>query len=82
MVRERGWLSLEEAIHKVTGKPASLFHLRDRGNLASGNIADVTIFDPKTIRTDATYEKPDVVPTGFKAVFRNGRIVVDSRMVV
>ncbi|MGB6112025.1 MAG: D-aminoacylase [Acidobacteriaceae bacterium] len=82
MVRERGWLSLEEAIHKVTGKPASLFHLRDRGNLASGNIADVTIFDPKTIRTDATYKKPDVVPTGFKAVFRNGRIVVDSRMVV
>jgi dihydroorotase/N-acyl-D-amino-acid deacylase len=82
MVRERGWLTLEEAIHKVTGKPASVFHLRDRGNLAPGNIADLTIFDPKTIRTDATYEKPDVAPTGLKAVLRNGRVVVDSGKVV
>lgn len=82
MVRERGWLSLEEAVHKVTGKPASAFNLRNRGTLTPGHVADLTVFDPKTIRTDATYEKPDVAPTGFKAVLRNGRIVVDSGMVV
>jgi dihydroorotase/N-acyl-D-amino-acid deacylase len=82
MVRERGWLSLEEAVHKVTGKPAAAFNLRDRGLVAEGRVADVTVFDPKTVRTDATYEKPDVAPTGFKTVLRNGRIVVDSGMVV
>jgi N-acyl-D-aspartate/D-glutamate deacylase len=82
MVRERGWLSLEEAVHKVTGKPASAFNLRNRGTVAPGHVADLTIFDPKTIRTDATYEKPNVAPTGFKAVLRNGRVVVDSEMVV
>jgi N-acyl-D-amino-acid deacylase len=82
MVRERGWLSLEEAVHKVTGKPAAAFNLHDRGLVAEGHVADITVFDPKTVRTDATYEKPDVAPIGFKAVLRNGRIVVDSGMVV
>ena len=82
MVRERGWLSLEEAVHKVTGKPASVFNLRDRGTLTSGHVADLTVFDPKAIRTDATYEKPDMAPIGFKAVLRSGRLVVDSGMVV
>ncbi|MGB8479126.1 MAG: D-aminoacylase [Acidobacteriaceae bacterium] len=82
MVRERGWLSLEAAIHKVTGKPAAAFNLRDRGLVAEGYIADLAVFNPKTVRTDATYEKPNVAPTGFKAVFRNGKVVVDSGMVV
>lgn len=82
MVRERGWLSLEEAVHKVTGKPAAIFNLRERGHVAPGYVADLTVFDPKTVRTDATYEMPDVAPTGFKAVLRNGRVVVDSGMVV
>ncbi len=82
MVRERGWLSLEAAIHKITGKPASVFNLRSRGTLTPGHVADLTVFDPKAIRTDATYEKPDVAPIGVKAVLRNGRVVVDSGTVV
>jgi len=82
MVRERGWLSLEEAVYKVTGKPASVFNLRDRGTLTPGHVADLTVFDPKAVRTDATYEKPDMAPIGFKAVLRSGRLVVDSGMVV
>ena len=82
MVRERRWLSLEEAVHKVTGKPASVFNLRNRGTLTPGHVAVLTVFDPKAIRTDATYEKPAIAPIGFKAVLRNGRIVVDSGMVV
>jgi dihydroorotase/N-acyl-D-amino-acid deacylase len=82
LVRERRWLSLEEAVHKVTGKPALAFNLRNRGTLTPGHVADLTVFDPKTIRTDATYEKPDIAPIGFKAVLRNGRVVVDSGMVV
>jgi dihydroorotase/N-acyl-D-amino-acid deacylase len=81
MVRERGWLTIEEAVHKVTGKPAATFHLHERGRIAGGYIADITVFDPKAVHTNATYEAPDVPPTGIKSVFRNGRIAVDAGMV-
>ncbi len=78
LVRERKWLTLEEAIHKVTDKPATAFHLRDRGRIEAGYMADITVFDPVVIRTEATYEKPDVVPSGIRAVLRNGNMIVDS----
>lgn len=80
MVRERKWLSLEEAVHKVTGKPAAVFHLRDRGLIAPGYVADVTVFHPDTIRTDANYDVPDVPPAGIRAVLRSGRLAVDCGM--
>lgn len=78
VVRERKWLGLEEAVHKVTGKPAATFHLDNRGRIAEGYVADVTVFDPETIRTDASYEMPAVPPVGIKLVLRNGRAVVDA----
>jgi dihydroorotase/N-acyl-D-amino-acid deacylase len=78
LVRERKWLSLESAIHKVTGKPAAAFHIKNRGLIAHGYAADITIFDPETIHTDATYEKPDVAPIGIRAVFRNGEMLVNA----
>jgi N-acyl-D-amino-acid deacylase len=43
-----------------------------------GYAADITVFDPKAVNTDATYEKPDVPPSGICSVLRNGRIVVDA----
>jgi dihydroorotase/N-acyl-D-amino-acid deacylase len=82
VVRERKWLSLEEAVHKVTGKPAATFHLNDRGRIAEGYVADVTVFNPKTVHTDASYDRPAVAPVGIKSVLRNGRVVVDSDAVV
>lgn len=82
MVRERKWLSLEEAIHKVTGKPAATFHLNDRGLIAEGYMADITVFDPETVHTDATYEAPDVVPTGIRAVLRGGKVAVHAGVAV
>lgn len=82
MVRERKWLGLEDAVHKITAKPASRFHLNDRGRIAKGFVADVTVFDPAKIHTDATYENPDVAPTGVKLVLRSGQIVVDSGVAV
>lgn len=82
MVRERKWLSLEEAVHKVTAKPAAAFHMRDRGRVAAGCVADITVFDPSTIHTDATYEVPDVAPAGIKAVLRNGIVVVNEGVVM
>jgi dihydroorotase/N-acyl-D-amino-acid deacylase len=78
IVRERKWLSLEEAVHKVTGKPAAAFHLKNRGRIAEGYVADVTVFNPRTIHTDASYDTPAVTPEGIKSVLRNGRVVVDS----
>ena len=48
-VREVGALSLEAAVHQLTGQPADLFGLDDRGRLAPGHAADVTIFDPQTV---------------------------------
>jgi N-acyl-D-amino-acid deacylase len=76
MVRERKWLTVEEAVHKVTGKPAERFHLDDRGRVAAGYVADIAVFDPRTVRSDATYENPAVAPNGIKTVIRNGKVVV------
>jgi N-acyl-D-amino-acid deacylase len=78
LVRERKWLTIEEAVHKVTGKPAATFHIHDRGRIEPGYFADITIFDPEGIHTDATYEKPDVPPSGIRAVFRNGAMLVND----
>jgi dihydroorotase/N-acyl-D-amino-acid deacylase len=82
VVRERKWLSLEEAVHKVTGKPAATFHLDGRGRIAEGCVADITVFDPETIHTDASYDMPAVAPAGIKSVWRNGRVVVDAGVAV
>jgi dihydroorotase/N-acyl-D-amino-acid deacylase len=82
VVRERKWLGLEEAVHKVTGRPAAAFHMRDRGQIAEGYVADVTVFDPDTIHSDASYEAPDVAPVGIRAVLRNGEMIVDEGKVV
>lgn len=78
LVRERKWMSLEEAVHKVTDRPARTFHISDRGRLAPGYIADITIFNPDAIRTDATYEVPDVPPIGINSVWRNGKRLVSE----
>ena len=49
-VRERGLISLEQAIHKLTFQVASIYGLHDRGLLRPGYAADITIFDPSTVR--------------------------------
>jgi N-acyl-D-aspartate/D-glutamate deacylase len=50
-VRERGLLTLEDAVQKVTDAPAHLYGLVDRGRLAPGYLADVVVFDPDTVAT-------------------------------
>ncbi|HZT30989.1 MAG TPA: D-aminoacylase [Bryobacteraceae bacterium] len=71
--RNRQWMSLEEAVHKVTAKPAARFQMRDRGLLAAGMLADITVFDPRRISSPATYADPERRPEGVRMVFRKGR---------
>ena len=72
-VRDQHLLTLEEAIRKMTSKAASRVHLTDRGILRPGMMADVTIFDPTTIRDLSTFEDPKQYSVGVKHVLVNGR---------
>ncbi len=64
------------------GKAGGNLHLDSRGRIAEGYVGDIAVFDPEAVHTDATYEVPDVTPTGIRAVLRNGNLVVDSGVVV
>ncbi len=72
VVRERHWMKLSEAIHKITAKPAARLGLGDRGLLREAYKADVTIFDPDKISSRATYESPSIAPQGIVRVIKNG----------
>jgi N-acyl-D-amino-acid deacylase len=75
-VREKGLLSLEEAVYKMTGFPAKILGLTDRGTLEEGKWADIVIFDPDTIIDNATFLDPHQFPTGLHHVIVNGALVV------
>ena len=77
-VREQKLLSLESAIHKMTGAPAARVGMRDRGLLKTGLFADVTIFDPARVIDRATFENPNQYPEGIQYVLVNGQIAVDA----
>lgn len=76
--RNRKWMPLEEAIHKVTAKPATRFQMPDRGLLAAGKFADITVFDADRISSPATYADPERHPEGVTRVFRKGRQIIPS----
>ncbi|HEX7126137.1 MAG TPA: D-aminoacylase [Thermodesulfobacteriota bacterium] len=75
-VRERGVMSLPEAIRRLTGYPAERFRLSGRGRLAPGYAADVVVFDPDRIADRATLADPYGAPEGIARVFVNGVEVV------
>jgi len=77
-VRERALLGLEEAVAKMTSAPASRLGVTDRGLLRDGLLADVVVFDPETVRTNATYDEPRRYPDGIDYVLVNGQLVVDD----
>ena len=72
MSRERGWLTLATAVHKITEKPAHRFSIPKRGRLERGYFADVVVLDPETVNSSASYENPALQPRGICHVFRNG----------
>jgi N-acyl-D-amino-acid deacylase len=71
-VREVGLLTLEDAVRKMTGLPASIIGMVDRGYLAPGMVADVTVFDPDTIIDKGTYDNPRQFSEGVRHVLVNG----------
>ena len=77
-VRDERWLSLPEAIRKMTSAPADRLKLTDRGRIVAGAIADVVIFNPKTIVDRSTFSEPGILPTGMEKVFVGGEPVWDG----
>ena len=78
VVREKKWMGLAEAVHKITAKPAARLSLADRGLIRKGYRADLAIFDPDTIASPATYRDPEQDPTGIAAVIRAGKRVSEA----
>ena len=78
-VRERGVLTLEDAIRKMTSFPAQRLGIGDRGVLKTGMKADITVFDPARVRDMATFEKPHQYAEGFSTVIVNGQVVFDGK---
>ncbi len=77
-VRDLELLSLEQAVHRASGLPATNLSLRNRGFLREGYFADVLVFDPATIQDHATFEEPHKYSTGMEKVFVNGELVFDN----
>jgi N-acyl-D-aspartate/D-glutamate deacylase len=71
-VRDKGLLSLEEAIKRLTYLPAKTFGLKERGIIKNGAFADIVIFDPERIVDRADFSNPFLKPDGIRYVFVNG----------
>lgn len=77
-VREERVLSMEEAIQKMTGKPADVFGLRERGILREGAAADILLINPKTVRDKGTYTEPEQYAEGIEGVIVNGKLILEK----
>jgi N-acyl-D-amino-acid deacylase len=74
-VREQQWLSLPEAIRKMTSLPAARLKLADRGLVKPGNVADLVLFDPATVQDNSTFAEPFKLSTGIEKVWVDGTLV-------
>tara|TARA_R110002126_G_scaffold1015_34_gene6135 strand:+ start:2716 stop:4458 length:1743 start_codon:yes stop_codon:yes gene_type:complete len=77
-VREEKRATLADAVRRLSSMPASHLGLKDRGNLAAGQFADVVIFDPATIADKATYAEPQQFAVGVEHVLVNGQPVLSG----
>lgn len=81
-VRKRRVASLPEAIRQMTDLPARFFGISRRGRIEPGYVADLVIFDPRTIGGRASYLRPSLRPTGIVYVCVAGEFVVDQRSAI
>jgi N-acyl-D-amino-acid deacylase len=77
-VREQKWLTLPEAVRKMTSTPAARLRLADRGRIAPGFVADLVLFDPATVIDRSTFQDPSRLPEGIKKVMVGGVLVWDT----
>jgi len=77
-VREKGIITLEDAVRKMSSFPAARIGLSDRGVLRPGMKADIAVFDPNRVRDKATYNQPHQYAEGFAYVIVNGQIVYEN----
>jgi dihydroorotase/N-acyl-D-amino-acid deacylase len=77
-VRERGILTLADAVRKMTTLPAATINLEDRGRIAEGLVADLVVFDPATVSDRSTFQDPHQYPAGIPWVLVNGRVAVEN----
>lgn len=76
-----GVLPIEQAIRSASGLPADILRLPDRGYVKAGQFADVVIFDPKTFRDIATYDRPHQYSPGIRWLLVNGQFAIDDAKV-
>jgi N-acyl-D-amino-acid deacylase len=74
-VRERQWLTLTEAVRKMTSMPAQRFKLKDRGLIRKGYKADLVLFNPADVIDNSTFSEPFKLADGIEKVFVNGALV-------
>jgi N-acyl-D-amino-acid deacylase len=77
-VREQSLMSLEQAIHKMTGLSAQHMGFENRGVIRPGAAADFVLFDPETIIDNATPQNPAAPNPGISKVWVNGRLVFEN----
>lgn len=77
-VREKGTLTLEQAVHKMTYLPSNRLGLYNRGLIRPGMVADITVFNKETVRDLSTYAEPQIAPDGIEAVVVDGVVVLEK----
>ena len=77
-IRERGLVSWEEGIRKLTSFPAGVIGFRDRGRIQEKSYADLVIFDPEEVHDGSTYRNPFVHSTGIHHVIVNGKLAIEN----
>ncbi len=77
-VRDKKILTLEEAVYKMSGLPAKVSGIKNRGVIKKGNFADLVIFDPQTVEDKATLLNPFLYPEGISEVVINGHLVIEK----
>ena len=71
-------ITLEQAIRSASGLPADILQVPQRGYIKAGHYADIVVFDPKSFRDKATYERPHQHSTGLKYLYVNGRLAIED----
>lgn len=77
-VREQHLLTVEDAVRRMTSLPATVFRIKERGQILEGFAADIVVFDPEEVVDNATFAEPHQYATGFRYVLVNGEPVVEN----